>query len=181
MMTLEETVATSLASAAERTLARLGAADHIGHGSAHGRRLTPCLLVDVDNTLALMCDRGVYEHERAHEDTCDDDVAAVVRGLVTLSQRVPGNELRVIILSGRFETHREVTEDWLEHHDVPYDALLMRADGDRRPDDVVKQEIYERVIAPHHTVWLVLDDRNRVVAMWRRLGLRCLQVREGDF
>jgi len=30
-------------------------------------------------------------------------------------------------------------------------------------------------------VLCVLDDRNRVVAMWRRRGFRVLQVANGDF
>ncbi len=49
-------------------------------------------------------------------------------------------------------------------------------------DDVVKEEILERDLrlAPAD-VLCVLDDRDRVVAMWRRRGLRVLQVADGDF
>ena len=30
-------------------------------------------------------------------------------------------------------------------------------------------------------VLFILDDRNGVVEMWRSLGLKCLQVAEGNF
>jgi hypothetical protein len=59
--------------------------------------------------------------------------------------------------------------------------LKMRAAGDKRSDDIVKREIYEQKIAPWRTVVAVFDDRNKVVNMWRELGLLCLQVYPGDF
>jgi hypothetical protein len=71
---------------------------------------------------------------------------------------------------------------WIaEHIGVAGEALLMRPSGDSRPDSVVKRELYERYVAPRHTVTAVLDDRNAVVRMWRDLGLTVLQVADGDF
>ena len=57
----------------------------------------------------------------------------------------------------------------------------MRANGDYRADDVIKAEIFQEHILPRYSVAAVVDDRNRVVNMWRSLGLICLQVAEGDF
>jgi hypothetical protein len=57
----------------------------------------------------------------------------------------------------------------------------MREAGDSRKDSIVKQELYERHIKPSYDVFVVLDDRNQVVDMWRSLGLVCLQVAPGDF
>jgi hypothetical protein len=46
----------------------------------------------------------------------------------------------------------------------------------------VKAEIYDRDIEPRHGApFFVLDDRDKVVAMWRSKGLICLQVAEGNF
>lgn len=42
-------------------------------------------------------------------------------------------------------------------------------------------ELYERYVQPIGSVTAVLDDRARVVAMWRALGLTVLQVAEGNF
>ena len=57
----------------------------------------------------------------------------------------------------------------------------MRQNSDRRPDDVIKAEIYETCIEPYYNVLYVFDDRDRVVKMWREKGLTCLQVAEGNF
>jgi len=57
----------------------------------------------------------------------------------------------------------------------------MRSQGDTRPDEIVKREIYEEHIKPLYNVDFVLDDRNKVVKMWRSLGLKVLQVAEGNF
>ena len=56
-----------------------------------------------------------------------------------------------------------------------------RSDGDRRPDVVVKKEILYELKKDGWDPWLCLDDRNAVVAMWRREGVTCLQVADGDF
>lgn len=36
-------------------------------------------------------------------------------------------------------------------------------------------------VVPTKEILCVLDDRNKVVKMWRELGLTCLQMAEGDF
>lgn len=56
----------------------------------------------------------------------------------------------------------------------------MRADGDCRGDDVVKAEMLAE-IQKTHDVFLVLDDRDRVVNFWRSTGLVCWQVSPGNF
>jgi hypothetical protein len=57
----------------------------------------------------------------------------------------------------------------------------MRRSGDNRCDSIVKEEIYREHIEGKYNVLAVFDDRDRVVDMWRRLGLLCLQVYYGDF
>jgi hypothetical protein len=60
------------------------------------------------------------------------------------------------------------------------ETLYMRQDGDFRRDDIVKQEILDKYIDKDRVLF-VLDDRDQVVDMWRRNGLTCFQVAEGDF
>ena len=87
----------------------------------------------------------------------------------------------IIAISGRPEQARPLTEKWLDAHDIPFDALLLRADGDNRADEVVKEDAFRALVTPRYSVLGVVDDRTKVVRMWRRLGLICLQVAEGDF
>ena len=55
------------------------------------------------------------------------------------------------------------------------------AANDRRADDIVKGELLARMRADHFKPGLAIDDRRRVVDMWRSEGIVCAQVAEGDF
>ena len=136
--------------------------------------LPPAWLVDVDGTLAKMGDRSPYDLTRVHEDT----VHAHILDLVTALAR---DGYDIVVMSGRENSARQVTEAWLNDNDIPHAALFMRATGDHRPDPVVKAELFDAFVRPVWAVQGVLDDRTRVVRMWRSLGIPCLQVAEGDF
>lgn len=138
-----------------------------------GRR---AFLVDVDGTLAHKHpDRDIYDGSKAHLDAVNDDVAKLVDTLVDAGYQI-------IVMTGRGAEHRQVTEDWLAAQGIWYDELYTRAEGDSRPDYIVKHELFQTHVAPkQYSIRGVLDDRNSVVAMWRELGLTCFQVAEGDF
>ena len=57
----------------------------------------------------------------------------------------------------------------------------MRPEGDFRKDAVVKLELFDEHVREHFDVKGVVDDRDAVVAMWRSLGLMCMQVAPGNF
>jgi len=87
----------------------------------------------------------------------------------------------VYFVSGRDETVRELTENWFYLNGIAgYVDLYMRADKDYRKDTEIKEEIYNKYFKDKE-IHLVFDDRDCVVQMWRRLGLKCFQVQEGDF
>lgn len=134
-------------------------------------------IVDLDGTLALMNGRGPYDWHRVGEDKPNAPVILVTNALADACRL--GD--RVIVLSGRNGSCRAATEAWLQEWDVQYDELHMRAEDDRRRDAVVKLEIFRREVAPRFHVRAVLDDRNQVVEMWRRIGLPCFQVAPGAF
>jgi hypothetical protein len=55
----------------------------------------------------------------------------------------------------------------------------MRKASDFRPDDVIKQEILEKHFKKDN-VELVIEDRPRVIRMWKRNGLKVQQVGTGE-
>ena len=90
---------------------------------------------------------------------------------------------KVLFITGRPERCRADTVRWLETNTLLWAAdysLYMRKDGDFRADYIVKQEILDAHIDKDRVLF-VLDDRKQVVDMWRRNGLVCFQVAEGDF
>jgi predicted kinase len=137
--------------------------------------LPSAILVDIDGTLAIKGDRGPYDFSRCGEDALNESVRRAV-----VSFRL-ANDDAVILLSGRGSEYRDPTEAWLAKHRVPYDELWMRAAGDARRDDIVKAELFDAHLRHRYNVRVSLDDRDRVVALWRRMGLSTWQVNYGNF
>jgi predicted kinase len=138
-----------------------------------GEDLPKIIVCDLDGTLAEIGDRDPYDASKCELDTLN---GAVYDVLYSLESRYP-----VVLISGRQEKDRLPTERWLVKHQVPYTALYMRETGDTRPDDVVKKELYEQHIKDKYFIHFVLDDRTRVVNLWRNLGYKCFQVAPHDF
>jgi hydroxymethylpyrimidine pyrophosphatase-like HAD family hydrolase len=89
--------------------------------------------------------------------------------------------IAVIVCTGREDTYRKDTEDWLQLHSVSYDMLFMRKAKDYRKDQFVKKEMLDAIKFLNYNPTLSFDDRDRVVKMWREEGIRCFQVDYGDF
>ena len=140
--------------------------------------LPPATIFDIDGTLAFHVHRGPYDHEKAGADLVNEPVARFVD-----LARGPCSRDTIVFLSGRSDEYRELTEGWLRKNGLfcNGDLLLMRARKDRRDDVIVKRALYERHVKDHFYVCAVFDDRDKVVAMWREIGLPCFQVRPGDF
>lgn len=88
----------------------------------------------------------------------------------------------IIFVTGRPEKYMEETTEWLCNHlETDYVTLMMRENGDHRPDYIVKKEIYEKYIKPYYHIDGVFEDRKQCVDMWRSLGLTCYQVADGNY
>lgn len=135
--------------------------------------LPNCIIVDIDGTLARMAGRSPYDYTMVHTDVCDPAIRLLVHDAWERGDNV-------IIVTGRDDVCKQETIDWLNEH-ISFTQIHMRVTGDKRDDGIVKHEIYEREIAPFFNVRYVLDDRDRVVDMWRATGLKVLQCEPGDF
>ena len=142
--------------------------------------LPECIIVDIDGTLAHMNGRSPYDYTKVSTDVVDPVVSDIVRRYRSVDI-MDDNPLYVIIVSGREDSCKPETEQWLQDNHIPYDELHMRKTDDKRDDRIVKKDIFDTWIKNRYNVKFVLDDRNRVVEMWRSLGLKVLQVGEGDF
>lgn len=141
------------------------------------------ILCDVDGTLAhgIGVTRKPYEWDKVGSDTLDETIAGILRRYWPEDVMEDNHEPKIILMSGRDGSCREQTQDWLHRHGIRYDTLIMREAGDNRKDYIVKRELFDKHIRDKYNVLFVLDDRDQVVEMWRSLGLKCLQVAEGDF
>lgn len=144
------------------------------------------VLCDIDGTIAHMKDlRGPFDWKRVGVDEPDLNVMQILTwirmGMLADYEWSRLENAKVILMSGRDEVCRQETIDWCASWDFVYDALFMRPQGDMRPDNIVKAELFDNHIRDNYDVVGVFDDRNQVVDMWRMMGLTVCQVAEGNF
>ncbi|CAM6004846.1 unnamed protein product [Sphagnum balticum] len=93
----------------------------------------------------------------------------------------------IVYCSGRPDDRKRDTVEWLKnnalysmhaYHDF---YLYMRPRNDSRDDSIVKEVILDFEILTRFRPYFMVDDRQRVVDMWRKRGYTCLQCAHGDF
>lgn len=145
------------------------------------------VIFDIDGTLAN-CDHRVRFvqstpknwpafNKRMNKDTPYSDIIWMLKAMHATGATI-------LIASGRGAEDWDVTVDWLDNiADIKglYKKLYMRPIKDNRPDDIIKKEILDQMRLDGFNPTMAIDDRNSVVEMWRKNGLRCLQVAPGNF
>jgi len=132
-------------------------------------------IFDVDGTLALHDGiRNPYDTAKCLDDKPNGPV-------IELLSLYCAAGYRIIICSGREDRFMDLTCDWLKEHvgllapGYSYD-IHMRKTGDTRPDNAIKEEIYNAHIKDKYDVRAVVDDRLRVCRIWHKLGLPLFRV-----
>jgi len=148
------------------------------------------VLVDIDGTLSNQDHRNHFLTQspkdwNSYFQACDKDKP--IPGVIDIVKRLVCAEFCIVFCTGRKESVRRKTEEWLlkhvtdNKHQVSKSFLLMRKDGDFRHDIEAKPELLAEAGISLDDIAFVLEDRNSMVKKWRELGLTCLQVAEGDF
>ena len=140
------------------------------------------VIFDIDGTLADISQRVHFINRKPKNWNAFNEGMAkdkAVHSMVKLCNILYASGLHVILCSGRNEKNRPETVEWLKRQGVNYHELLLRRDEDYRPDDVVKREIVRTL--DKSRILFVVEDRSRVVEMWRAEGLTCLQCAPGEF
>lgn len=144
------------------------------------------IIVDIDGTIAKVGDRLKYLQEEkkdwdAFYEHCDEDEP--IKDIIELIELMQIHEYNIVFCTGRRESVRKKTEDWLSKNVwwVRECKLLMRKDNDWRHDTEIKPELLANAGITPDDVWFVLEDRDSVVAKLRSLGFRVLRVNDGKF
>lgn len=140
------------------------------------------VIFDLDGTLANI-DHRLHFVQGDSKDwdgfyaACVDDSPKPAIVELALMCDDAGHE--IIISSGRSAKVRGETEAWLAAHGVPYKQLLMRPDGSFVPDQALKKAWLDQgKLGDKSDILFVVEDRDRMVKMWRDQGLTCLQVEQ---
>lgn len=150
-----------------------------------------CYLFDIDGTIADLSHRlhhiaGEFDDQgmvkpknwEAFFSECDGD--APIPHMHALLHHL-GRQSAIVYVTGRSSQCREATINWLKRYQLPEGALYMRKEGDHRPDNTVKGELLDRLLAENFKPIMAFEDRDQVVKMWRGRGIPCCQVAEGNF
>ena len=147
-------------------------------------------IFDLDGTLAIIDKRrdlarkpnGKFDWDVFHDASnisLDEPNIPVVK----MAQLFAEDGFLIAIFSGRSDKTEHTTRSWLTRNRVPFHSLVMRPHKTMNfvSDEVLKKHMLDN--APFHIddVFLVVDDRQKVVDMWRDLGLTVFQVAEGNF
>lgn len=140
------------------------------------------VIFDIDGTLADVSERIHHVRKKpknwnAFFQGMAQDKA--IHSMVRLCNLLYASGIQIVLCSGRSEEHRQQTVDWLTQQGVNYHNLVLRKDNDRRQDSVVKREMLAHL--DKTKILFVVEDRSRVVEMWRSEGLVCLQCAPGEF
>jgi len=140
------------------------------------------VIFDIDGTLADVSER--IHHVRAKPKNWDAFFEGMaqdraIRSMVRLCNILHAAGVRIVLCSGRTEQYRQETVRWLEREGVRYHDLRLRRDGDRRSDAIAKKEMLRGL--DRSEILFVVEDRSRVVEMWRAEGFVCLQCAPGEF
>ena len=142
------------------------------------------VISDLDGTIALVNHRrhlveGKNKDWRAFYAACVDDTPnePVVETLRTLQKA--GHE--IIIVSARSKEVENETIHWLNTCEIPFDKFYMLREAGDYTSDVELKRRFLMSIEDHSDIFVIFDDRDSVVRMWRDHGLPCFQVAPGDF
>jgi len=145
----------------------------------------PVVIFDIDGTLADIRHRRPFLNGKNPDWKSfnslmgnDEKNRPVVELYTTLWET---KKYELILVSGRSEDQRQVTEQWLFWNEIPFSKLMLRPSKDFRPDSEIKKEILDKLLMENKNILFVVDDRQSVVDMWRENGITCLQCDVGDF
>lgn len=139
------------------------------------------VIVDLDGTLANVDHRlNLVRRKKkwfdrfydlCHKDKINEWCKELILGMLSA-----GHEIKIV--SARPQKTFMVTGKWLLDNGIPSTRVtlnLLRKDMDFTPDNELKQKWVNSKAVDKSRVLFVVDDRQRVVDMWRKEGLICLQ------
>jgi hypothetical protein len=138
------------------------------------------IIVDLDGTLV----NGLYHHHLWFATNPDYDL---------INRTVMGDQPNewcrdmveslsklgyfIIYLTARDARSKTGTQNWINNNLTTPNGhvLIMRQEGDTRPDWIIKEELYRSHILGQYDVQFAIDDKQCVTDMWRRNGITALQ------
>lgn len=120
-------------------------------------------------------------------EACDKDklITPVAEMWNNYEVEIACNRSRLQIWSGRCESVRNKTIDWLKNNLFGTDRefwesiLKMRSIGDYTPDNQLKERWLDKELSKGNKIDMVFDGRKKVIDMWIRRGIFVFDTSQG--
>lgn len=130
------------------------------------------IICDIDGTIADNSWRDVYDATRCDKDEPINEILTIINNI---------DSADVVFITGRDEKFRTKTMRWLQKYVLDPFELFMRPDSDKHHDFIVKEDIIKNEIVPKYNVLFAIDDRPSVCRIYRKLGIKTLQLNDIEF
>jgi len=144
-------------------------------------------IFDLDNTIADINDRlaaasysGKLDYSKLH----DPELIKTDKPMyetIDLMNDLANFNVSIFILTGRFATTKEVTEQWLHTYNVPYDKLIMKSYKDTymKSDRWKEKELHK--FNNLNNIILACDDHKKNQYMFESYGIPCLDPLQTNY
>ena len=136
------------------------------------------VIFDIDDTLSDTTHRRHFVERVKGNDwtsfflSCGKD--SEKEEIVRLARKLAANGLGIAIMSGRRQSVRDISVDWLEKAGINADRMFFRREKDFRKSHVVKQSWTEVLLSEGHEIVMALDDEEPNRRMFSGLGITAL-------
>ena len=129
------------------------------------------IICDIDYTLSVPIDRDTYDFKNSLNDKINTYIYSII-------SNIDNSTTSLLLVTGREEKFKDVTKEFLVKNNISYHTLFMRKNGDYRPNQIIKKEIFIDQIKPKWNILYTLDDNQETVKMYNsELGLNSLLVK----
>ena len=130
-------------------------------------------IADINNRLAIASESGKLDYKRLHDPELIRTDEPMYETIDLINDLANFN-ISIFILTARFISTKQVTEQWLHDHNVPYDKLVMK----EYKDTYMKSDLWkERELLKFNNfnnIILSCDDYVKNQAMFERYDIPCL-------
>jgi hypothetical protein len=145
-------------------------------------KLPKCYIWDIDGTVAKRVARQPFDFTTVNTDEVKINMQKLYQDIYNGESEFRENRAVFFFITGRSESCRIDTENWLKKYDFRYDKLLMRPLNNKDIDSSIKLTCYREYIEGKYDVISVFEDSKRCVGLYRDyLKLTCIQVDTGNF
>jgi beta-phosphoglucomutase-like phosphatase (HAD superfamily) len=141
------------------------------------------VVFDLDGVLSDAAERQHYlrgprpDWEAFFAASADDPLVDEVAALLGLLAPC----LKIVLLSARPARTRDQTLRWLARHELRWDLLVMRKQGDHQPARAFKQQAVRALRDHGLVIALCVEDDLRNVEMFREEGIPALYIHSGYY